>query len=220
MAAPRSRRSGWLPAWCLLIAATPPAATTVYQCTDAAGAVSYQDVPCPPSARSKRLSLPDAGPSSALPAPATDTPLARPAPSPAPAAAEPPPPLPALFRCVRATDGGTYLSQNGQPAPYQAPLGMLGRFGAPLSQVYGPDHGAAGMSAPEANRGRVTAALVANYYVWVQDRCEALSPAETCAALADAYAEVERKLQRAFDSQKPPLEARERTLLEQLRACR
>ena len=62
-----------------------------------------------------------------------------------------------MYTCVRATDGKTYLSDNGNPPPYQAPYGVLGAEQLPLSEVYGPDRGAAGISAPEANRGRVTA---------------------------------------------------------------
>jgi hypothetical protein len=196
------------------------AATTVYRCTDARGASAYQDRPCASGQRQQVVRLDDSTP---MPSPAASiadasasmpTPVMTTRPAPPPVS-----PLPALFTCVRATDGQSYLSDNGDPAPYQAPLAMLDAFQPSLSQTYGPDHGAAGMSAPEANRGRVTTSMVANYYVWVQDRCRALSPTETCAALRDAYDEVERKLQRAFDSQKPPLEARERELIAQLRGC-
>jgi hypothetical protein len=208
-----------LPLLLLLCCCGPPAAaSTVFKCTAAHGGVSYQDHPCAPGQRQETVRLDDAAP--APPPVAT-----APAPAPPPAAAappEPPPPpapLPTLYSCVRATDGKSYLSGNGNPAPYQAPLGVLGAFQQSLSQVYGPDRGAAGMSAPEANRGRVSSALVANNYVWVQDRCRELGPAETCEALRDAYDENERKLQRAFDSQKPPLEARERELAAQLRGC-
>ena len=110
------------------------------------------------------------------------------------------------------------LSTARNPPPYQAPYGILGASQLPLSQVYGPG-GGGGASAPELNRGKITPGLVARHYVWVQDSCRPLTSGETCRALRDAYDEVETKLQRAFKSDRPPLEQREATLLSQLRGC-
>lgn len=124
-----------------------------------------------------------------------------------------------MYACTRATDGKTYLSQNGNPAPYQAPYSVLGAEPQPLSEVYGADRGAAGISAPEANRGRVTSGMVAGNYVWVQDRCQELDVAETCHALQQAYDENEHQLHNAFKSQRPPLEKREAQLQAQLASC-
>ena len=123
-----------------------------------------------------------------------------------------------MYACVRATDGKTYTSNNGEPQQYQVPYGILGAGQLPLSQVYGGP-GAAGASAPELNRGRVTPGLVANHYVWVQDQCRELTRAETCRALRDAYDENADKLRRAFKSDQPPLEQREQELRAQLRNC-
>ena len=142
------------------------------------------------------------------------------APSPAPPPDTPPAtPLPVMYTCIRATDGKSYLSQNGNPPPYQAPYGVLGVGQRSLAGVYGPDRGAAGISAPEANRGRVTSGMVANNYVWVQDECRPLDAAETCQALQQAYDENERQLRNAFKSQRPPLEQREAQLQAQLASC-
>lgn len=204
----------------VLSCSLPAAATTVYQCTAADGRTTYQDSPCPDTQRQQRLPLPG------VPG-AADRPM-KPAATEAPAEertaeVSPPPsptaPLPLLYGCTRATDGQTYLSPNGNPAPYQAPFGMLGAVQLPLSDVYGASRGDAGISAPEANRGRVSADLVANNYVWVQDRCRELTAEETCHALRDAYEENARKLRRAFKSDRPPLERRDSELQAQLDNC-
>ena len=123
-----------------------------------------------------------------------------------------------MYACTRATDGQTYLSDNGYPQPYQVPYGMLGASQLPLAQVYGPPN-SAGASAPELNRGRVSPGLVANHYVWVRDACRELTPGETCRALRDAYEKNDDKLRRAFKSDQPPLEQRERELRAQLQNC-
>jgi hypothetical protein len=192
------------------------AATTVYECTAADGRVTYQDTPCPAGQRQHTMQVADAPttppPAAAPPVPATST-EAPPSP-PRPTA-----PLPVMYACVRATDGKSYLSGNGNPAPYQAPYGVLGAEQLPLSEVYGPDRGGAGISAPEANRGRVTSGLVANNYVWVQDQCRQLDVEETCEALQDAYDKNEHKLDNAFKSQRAPLEKREAQLQAQLANC-
>ncbi|KRF01943.1 hypothetical protein ASG87_10590 [Frateuria sp. Soil773] len=198
----------------------PAAATTVFKCQGADRRVIYQDHPCARDQRQQALQLPEAP----LPAPPPTAPAAAPASPPPVAQAAPPPaapgaPLPLMYRCIRATDGKTYLSRQGDPAPYLAPLGMLGVIQRPLSQVYGPTHGRAGISAPEANHGRVTSDLVANNYVWVQDACDKLGPEETCRALRDAYEENARKLQRAFKSDRPPLQRRDDELRAQLQQC-
>jgi hypothetical protein len=207
---------------CLLLTAglawRPAAATRVYECVGADGRKVYQDTPCRPGQRQQSLQVPDVpsirSPAATVPAPAA------PASSPPPAVeAAPAAPLPVMYACVRATDGKTYLSANGDPAPYQAPYGMLGAEQQPLSDVYAPDRGAAGNSAPESNRGRVTRGLVASNYVWVQDQCRRLDPGETCQALQDAYAENAHKLRNAFQSQRPPLERRDAELRAQLAGC-
>lgn len=193
-------------------------ATTIYECTAADGRVIYQDTPCRPGQQQRTMQVADAPssppPAATPPAPETPADAAPPPPAPGPAA-----PLPVMYACVRATDGKTYLSDNGNPAPYQAPYGVLGAEQLPLSDVYGPDRGGAGISAPEANRGRVTSGLVANHYVWVQDQCRELDVEETCQALQDAYDRNEHQLDNAFKSQRPPLEKREAQLQAQLAGC-
>ncbi|WP_049622203.1 DUF4124 domain-containing protein [Frateuria defendens] len=209
-----------LPMLLWLTCAMPAVATTVYKCTAADGRVVYQDAPCARGQRQQRIDLP-AETTAAPPPAAPATPEAPPAPSvPPPSAAPPEPaaPLPVLYTCVRATDGKSYLSENGNPAPYLVPLGMLD-WQHSLSQAYGPDRGGGGISAPEANRGRVTPGMVSGAYTWAQDSCRLLGPQETCQALRDAYDENARKLGRAFKSDRPPLERRDAELRAQLRGC-
>lgn len=199
-------------AWC------PASATQVYACVGADGRKVYQDTPCRPGQRQQSLQVPDVPSirSAALAPPVPTAPEGSPPMPPVePASA----PLPVMYTCVRATDGSTYLSANGDPAPYQAPYGMLGAEQQPLSEVYGPDRGAAGNSAPESNRGRVTRGLVADNYVWVQDQCRRLDPDQTCQALQRALEENAHKLRNAFQSQRPPLQKRDAELRAQLASC-
>lgn len=201
----------------LLSLGMPALASTAYQCTAANGKVVYQDKPCAVGQHQQTLQLDDSQPLVVPPAPAPEEP-----PADAPASPPPPPapvaPPPVMYACVRATDRTTYLSENGNPEPYQVPYGIMGGSGLSLAQAYGAP-GGAGASAPELNRGRVSRGLVGNYFVWVQDQCHELTHAETCHALRDAYDENATKLRRAFKSDRPPLEEREATLLAQLRSC-
>lgn len=200
---------------CLLMCA-PAMAGTAYQCTDAGGKVSFQDKPCAGAQRQQVLHLDDSQPVATPAAETSTAPVFQDVPP--PPAPRPFAPLPVMYACVRATDGKTYTSDNGQPQPYQVPYGMLGDSQLSLAQAYsGP--GAAGASAPELSHVRPTAGLIANHYVWVQDQCRPLTRAETCRALRDAYDDTEEKLRRAFKSDQPPLEQREHTLREQLQSC-
>lgn len=195
------------------------AGTTVYQCRATSGQVTYQDKPCSTAQDQRLLALPE------LPRAPADAPRAdRPMPSTTEAPSASPPaqalaPVPRMYGCIRAVDGKPYVSPHGDPAPYLAPYGMLGAGQLPLSQAYGPTQGGAGISAPEANRGRVTSGLVADNYVWVQDQCRKLTAQETCAALREDYRQNAHALEKAFKSDRPPLEKRDRELHAQLQGC-
>ncbi|HUW52238.1 MAG TPA: DUF4124 domain-containing protein [Rhodanobacter sp.] len=206
----------------LVCTGLPAHASTVYKCSGRGGQLIYQDAPCARTQRQQILHLPD---TAAAPAPAKTAPVTPDEPASTVDVATPPPappapttPLPQLYRCVHAVDGSTYLSRNGHPQPFQAPLGMLGAFAMPLAQAYGPP-GGAGISAPEANRGRVTSGLVAGSYVWVQDQCRPLSVPEICHALRDELEKNDHALQHAFKSDQPPLQRRNDELRAQLTNC-
>ena len=183
-------------------------ASIAYKCTDAKGGVVYQDAPCPATKHQQAIDLP-AGDVAAAALPVTAESTAQ-APTPYVPHPFPSAPLPMLYRCLRATDGTTYLSSNGNPAPYYAPLGIVG-LPSSLSQTYG----AANLQA----NVRPNAAMIASHYTQVQDACQALSPAETCRALRDEYDDNELKLSRAFQSQQAPLLQRESDLRAQLTHC-
>lgn len=202
-----------------LAASAPAVAGTAYKCIGTDGRVSYQDTPCPARTRQQAIMLADPGPvhpAAAASAEGSATPppgraVAMPAPAVATAS------VPLLYRCRKATDGSTYVSTRGNPAPYAVPFGILGALSQPLGSVYGT--GGAGASAPELNRGKVTPGLVANNYVWVRDACRPMDIGETCAALQQQYDDNERKLRQAFKSDQAPFARREAELESQLAAC-
>jgi len=209
-----------LVSWLLWAGGPAMAGTTVYQCRATSGQVTYQDTPCGKAQDQRQLALPDLPRTPAVAAPPAD----RPAAAPTEAAPAPPPvravaPVPRMYGCVRATDGKPYISQHGDPAPYLAPYGMLGAGQLSLAQAYGPTQGGAGISAPEANHGRITTGLVADNYVWVQDQCRELTPQEACAALRDDFDRNAHALSKAFKSDRAPLEKRDRELRAQLQGC-
>ena len=204
----------------LVVTGGPATAGTVYKCSGTGGQVTYQDAPCAKTQQQQTLQLSNDSsaplPStSAASAPASTTPMDErtPAPPVVPSA-----PLIQLYQCMHAVDGKVYISSNGHPQPFLAPLGMLGALPTSLSQAYGQP-GGAGISAPEANHGRVGAGLVASNYVWVQDQCRPLSVPEICHELRDEYEQNASKLQRAFQSDQPPLQRRDSELQAQLTNC-
>lgn len=140
----------------------------------------------------------------------------------APPSAPPRPlqPLPRMFGCVRATDGKSYTSADGNPQPYLAPLGVLGVASGSLSDTYGNPN-AAVASAPELNRGKGNVGAIAtSNYVWVQDQCRELSPVETCQALRSEAEATQRQIRNAFKSDRAPLDAKDAQLRDQLQSCR
>lgn len=186
-------------------------AQTVYKCTGMHGEASYQSAPCPGVRHQRQITL-DAPPASPPPPPApaaadSAPPIADiPPPPPAPPAA----PIPALYQCVRATDGKTYISTTGEPPGYYAPLGIVG-IPTSLAQQYN--------AANHMGHGQPNAAMVSGYYTWVQDRCRALGPQEVCEVLRKDWTENEHRLGRAFKSDQPPLLRREAELRAQLQGC-
>lgn len=163
-------------------AAAFAASSTAYRCTDASGAISFQDKPCGSGQQSQSFEYqrdPPPAPAdpAASPDPAATTAEAEPEP-PASVPAPPPPrpPVPPVFKCVRADNDKIYYSDTGETRPYQVPAGVLGLPGGSLGSSAAP-------SAPELNRPGVAAPSIAAGYVEVRDRCEPLSPAEACRVL-------------------------------------
>jgi hypothetical protein len=198
----------WLAGLALWLGGGVAQATDVFKCT-ASGQVTYQQAPCPRGVAQEHIALADSEPGAPAPPPLLpDAPPAPVAPPPPAATFEP---VPVMYGCVKATDNKPYLSDNGSPPPYQVPYGMVADGGSLMNQASG--------TAPEFNRGKVTAGLVANNYVWVQDRCRALSPQETCEALQGELDKNDKLLRNAFKSQQAPFEARDKQLRAQLQSC-
>ncbi len=207
-----------------LALAAPAPAQTVYRCTGAQGQLSFQDAPCAKNTRQKVLHLHVAQPSP--PPPALQSQPAAPASSTPPVRAKTPTVtrsyrVPQLYRCIRATDGKRYISRNGHPRPYLAPLGILGAFQLPLSQTYGgKDAARRAASDPQLAHGRITQGLVAGHYTWVQDRCRPMRVAAICSYLNDQLDKTSQAIDRAFRSDRPPLERRAAKLREESAGCR
>ncbi|HEY0199969.1 MAG TPA: DUF4124 domain-containing protein [Rhodanobacter sp.] len=203
-----------------LVIGSPAMADTVYKCIGNHGKLIYQDAPCAKTQKQQTLHLDDstASPSPQVPATTTSTGNVAVDSNPEPRSNAPNTPLTQLYRCTHAVDGSAYISPYGHPQPFLAPFGMLGAADLPLAQAYGAP-GGAGISAPEANHGRVTSGLIANHYVWVQDRCRPLSVPEICLALRDQYEENAHKLRNAFKSDQLPLQQRDTELRAQLTNC-
>lgn len=133
-------RIAWLGG--LLAAAALPALAQdviIYRCTDAAGGLAIQNLPCPKGTRQqmKRIAAPQAAPAYLPPAAVAAAPAPAPAPSPPAAAAPPVPdaaaprlPPPALFECT-TRDNDRYLSEDEQAATRCLPLRTTGLDGNP-----------------------------------------------------------------------------------------
>jgi hypothetical protein len=181
--------------------------TTVYKCGSAQGQVIYQGTPCAQGQHQQTMQLDNGAPVAAPATIPTATSTASPLPAPPPPAPPRTPPS-LMYRCINAVNGNSYVSSNGNPQPYYAPLAVTGIIPTPLGQTFAPP-----------GRGAPTAATIASNYVLVQDHCQAMTPEDTCSTLRDEYDENERKLSRAFKSDQPPLLQRESELLAQLKHC-
>jgi hypothetical protein len=206
----------------LLFALTGAAqAATVYKCTDAKGAVSFQDRPCTATARQQTIAMPDPPPPpppSANPQPPDepDTPVADVEPQ------QPVPriPPPSFFLCTRY-DGTRYISDTGEGGSALVPLGVLGVPGRSLSDAYSPQH-SIGVSAPGLRQiPHVPAGSVpfGGMSTWVDDECHEASPREACDYLRKALDDVRYKLTKAFSDTTLELKRQEAETLERMRGC-
>jgi hypothetical protein len=205
----------------LILLSLSATAGTAYKCADADGHVSFQDKPCAGAAHTEEIRYDDV-------APAVEPPPATVVEAPAATIVDPPQPPPAevaaapeFYLCNRY-DGAQYYSDDGITTPYAMPLGVLGAPAKSLNHAYG-DNGKLGVSAPEVSPPAVakpgTSADIATNYTWVQDECHRLPLHEACAALRSEHDIVVRKIKRSFRDDRPPLEARERTLADKLGGC-
>ncbi len=173
----------------------------VYRCAAADGAISLQDLPCPPSSDEsiRRLRRPDE-PDTPLPSvaqPSSTTTAAEP-----PQLSQPPDvdPLPPLWVC-RDFDGAERESIDGEPRGRYVPLWVVGRDPYAPGQLFGR------VGEPLANptiapSGRpptqVDQSTTSSLLVYVAERCFLLSPSQRCVRFAEQRRELERKI---FNSQ-------------------
>ncbi|HEX5123757.1 MAG TPA: DUF4124 domain-containing protein [Rhodanobacteraceae bacterium] len=196
-------------------------ATTVYKCTDAKGAVSFQDRPCGASTRQQTIAMPD-------PPPPPPPPVAPPPAEPVEPVTElePPPPLPPtipppqFYLCTRY-DGTRYISDTGDGGSALVPLGVLGVPGRSLADAYSPQN-SIGVSAPGLRQiPSVPARSVpfGGMSTWVDDECHDASPQEACTYLRNALKDVRYKLTKSFSDTTPELKRQEADILERMRGC-
>jgi len=118
----------------------------IYRCTDAQGALSVQNMPCPKGTQQQKKIMQAPAPTARPATPTQPAPVAPPPPAPAtsdkpaqrkanaepttavPAAPKPPPP--ALYDCKRRDDT-RYLTEDLQSATYCMPLQVTGLDGNP-----------------------------------------------------------------------------------------
>ena len=180
----------------LLASASAQAGEIVfYRCTDAAGALTVQNMPCPKGTQlqSKKVmqavQSPPPPPLFANPAPAALPQLIA-APAPAAAAPEPaktaavvvapPVPLPELFQC-RTREGQNYFSESSEPPSRCVTMQVTGLDGNP-------------------NTGAGEACEV------VRDTCTAVDPAQLCATWQQWVNEAESEWRFAAASQAEALQ--------------
>ena len=123
--------------------ATQAAEVVIYRCTDASGALTLQNAPCPKGTKQEQRTMQGVNTVPMAPAtPAAQPPAARPAattPKPAPQAPDAPPPRaadaprlppPVLFQCT-THDKDTYVTEDSEPASRCVALRTTGLDGNP-----------------------------------------------------------------------------------------
>lgn len=193
-------------------------ADTVYRCVGRDGVVAFQDQPCARHEPQEVLHLRDVPPPPVMPAaavaPSPPVVTAKPAPPPAPRT-----PVPVLYSCTNAVNGNPYVSRNGHPQPYTAPLGMVNIMQQPLSQAFGAGSGTH-LSAPETMRHPPSLGRGMAYSVWVRDACRRLSRDQVCAELRRESDDNTADLKYAFGAERGALERRATQLRAERAGCR
>jgi hypothetical protein len=193
-----------------------PARLTIHTCIDASGARSLQDSPCgdarTESTRQVELGA-DAAPLAApAPAPTNETP---PAIDVAPPAARPEPPP--LWQCVDHT-GRRFDSSDGIPQGRYVPLWVVGADPRAPLRVFGDEGRPTPSAGPRQPSTAITAPMVMEPMVWVQDRCWRLDPAQACARYRAQRDELRRRMFNAMQSQRDAMRGKERELSRLLQA--
>lgn len=210
----------WLAASILVLLGAAPcpsargAQLTVYRCVAGDGAITLQDVPCPPGSAEQARQWrrpPEAAPAAAAPAavPAANDPVPE---TPAPAAVRRAPAP--RFECLRP-DGDTYESADGQGEPRWVPLWTVGMDPRAPAQTFGRT-GAKPAPRPAFRPGAPAsppgpAALGPG--MWVRDACRPLGPGEICARRRAQVDALARRAHNVGSGEATRLRAQRRELL-------
>lgn len=190
----------------------------VYKCTNALGAVAFQDHACTKGDAETKVHFGTDPPEK--PAAEATVDESKPVLDPPPVAPAEPGPVPAMWACLRAEDGTQYVSRDGNPQPRMVPAGVLGVGSKSLAQTYGP--GGVGVSAPSMRQipvDKSPQSAVSGDYIAVQDQCEPMSREQTCGYLQKQYDDVHQKLKRAFKDEQAILQPQEDKLSDDLSGC-
>lgn len=190
----------------------------VYKCTNALGAVAFQDHACTKGDAETKVHFATDPPEK--PAAEATVDESKPVLDPPPVAPAEPGPVPAMWACLRAEDGTQYVSRDGNPQPRMVPAGVLGVGSKSLAQTYGP--GGVGVSAPGMRQipvDKSPQSAVSGDYIAVQDQCEPMSREQTCGYLQKQYDDVHQKLKRAFKDEQAILQPQEDKLSDDLSGC-
>lgn len=200
------------------------ATVTVYRCTDASGAQSLRDSPCPKGQKQQTREMvrpKDAPPKPPAPAPVT---VPQPVPATSTRTVYLAPPRP-MYECT-TPDGETYTSENGDGNPRWAPLWTQGylyapggvrgsgsfRPAGPLSAGLSTAFPSAPTTAPPSNHPppRPGYGPVAAGGSWVRDQCAMLPPREACARLRDRREQIRTRFFNAQEKERDVLRKEER----------
>jgi hypothetical protein len=194
------------------------AQAAVYKCTNALGAVAFQDHACEKGDAETKVHFASDPPEK----PIAETPVddSKPVIDPPPLPPPQPGPVPPMWACMRAEDGTQYVSRDGNPQPRMVPAGVLGVGSKSLAQTYGP--GGVGLSAPGMRQipvDKSAQSAVSGDYIAVQDQCEPMSRDQTCSYLQKQFDDVHQKLKRAFKDDQAILQPQEDQLSNDLSGC-
>lgn len=197
--------------------ATAPAApggqVVIYRCTDARGAVTLSDAPCPKGQSQQRREMVRPQDAPTRPQPVAPPPVAAVEAPPRVIVVQPPRPL---YQCT-TPDGQQYLSETAAGNPRFVPLWTLD---VPVRvPVYEP-----GRAEIRIDDGRVSGSVTTGGVrevltpagqgagTWVSDACAPLPQAEVCAQLRDRRDELRRRFFNAQPSERAQLSREERAL--------
>jgi hypothetical protein len=190
----------------------------VYKCTNALGAVAFQDHACTKGDAETKVHFASDPPEKPTANAIADD--SKPVIDPPPPQPPQPGPVPPMWACMRAEDGTQYVSRDGNPQPRMVPAGVLGVGSKSLAQTYGP--GGVGVSAPGMRQipiDKSAQSAVSGDYIAVQDQCEPMSREQTCGYLQKLYDDVHQKLKRAFKDEQAILQPQEDKLNDDLSGC-